>query len=290
MVRYRKVEKNTMIDICIPTHNRAHNLRKCLTALRKQTHKDFEVIISDDTSTDGTHNLINEFKDTIPKLKYIYSNNRPTWDCARPRNLALKLAVGELILILDSDILLTEKALEYYWEDYTKNPDRIILGRYDWLKDNFYDEKYLLETEINSIFINNPERILVPEYRVFPFETNTPDALFYSYPHALNCLGGNIGIPRKIFDTLGVFDEQMQMVEDGDFGLRSWEHQIAKSYDNRIRGWHLAHEIDPARNLKAGEQLKKLNMKHFGVENASMEWIISNRKQFLKVEEKNDQP
>lgn len=280
----------TSISILIPTHDRGHNLRKTLSVLMKQTYRDFEVIVSDDASTDGTNSLINEFYNRLPSLKYIYSNVRPTWDCARPRNIALKIATGELIIILDSDILLTEKALEYYWEDYQANKERIILGRYDWLKDNFYDEKYLLENEINGIFTGNPERILMPEYRQSPFENQPVTALFYSYPHALNCLGGNIGIPRAIFDKLGVFDEEMQMVEDGDFGIRSWKQQIPKSYDNRIRGWHLSHAVDPVRNLKAGEQLMKLNKKHFGVENASIEWIVANRNQFLQVPEINDKP
>lgn len=276
-----------MISVIIPTWNRGHNLRKVLTALTKQEYQDFEVIIVDDKSTDGTPSLIEEFKSRLPNFIYIYNNNRPTWDCARPRNIGIKIAKGELICILDSDIVLSETALKQAWEDYTEYPERIILGRYDWLKENFYPEHDIMVNAIDTL-MGRPEYWVMPDYRREVFETVKNTQLFYSYPHALNCLGGHIYIPRAIYDLLGTYDEEMQMVEDGDFGIRSWKVQIRKSYDNRIRGYHLAHEIDPQRNLKAAEQLKKLNQKHFQVDYMPVETILNNQEKWLQVPKLED--
>jgi len=42
-----------MISVIIPTYNRSESLRLCLTALKNQTHRDFEVIVIDDGSDDN---------------------------------------------------------------------------------------------------------------------------------------------------------------------------------------------------------------------------------------------
>lgn len=90
-----------LFSVIIPTHNRAHQLRKCLESLTLQTYKNFEVIISDDGSTDETKSVVDEFRSQL-NLHYLYQAT-PSGRAARPRNFAAAKAQGEWLCFLDSD-------------------------------------------------------------------------------------------------------------------------------------------------------------------------------------------
>jgi glycosyltransferase involved in cell wall biosynthesis len=63
-----------------------------------QTYRDFEVIVIDDGSTDGTGEMLKERYDD--KIRYFYKENG---GCASARNYGIKMARGEYIAFLDSD-------------------------------------------------------------------------------------------------------------------------------------------------------------------------------------------
>lgn len=90
-----------MFSVIIPTYNRADKLKKCLESLANQSYKNFEVIVSDDGSTDNSAAVVEEAHGNGLPVKYIYSKN---WGGpARPRNIAIKNAQFEWICFLDSD-------------------------------------------------------------------------------------------------------------------------------------------------------------------------------------------
>ena len=88
------------ISVVIPTYNRAHELDRCLNALFKQTYKNFEVIVCDDGSTDGSKNVVDNYVDRLD-LIYVVSEN--FGGPARPRNLGIHAATSAYIAFLDSD-------------------------------------------------------------------------------------------------------------------------------------------------------------------------------------------
>lgn len=99
----------TTFSVIIPTYNRKEPLRKTLASVAAQTYRSFEVIISDDGSTDGTQDVVESFRECFP-LTYIWN---PNWGApARPRNLAIAKATGEWLAFLDSDDLWTPDKLE----------------------------------------------------------------------------------------------------------------------------------------------------------------------------------
>ena len=69
-----------MITVLTPTFNREGVLRSLWDSLQKQTVKDFEWLVVDDGSTDGTKNLITQLqeKSDFP-IRYIYKNNGGTY-------------------------------------------------------------------------------------------------------------------------------------------------------------------------------------------------------------------
>jgi glycosyltransferase involved in cell wall biosynthesis len=94
------------VSICIPTYNRKAYLKETLESVFHQTYKDFEVVIVDDGSTDGTEEMI---KENGYDVEYYCQENKGV---AVAENKLIKLAKGEFISILGSDDLLMSDAIE----------------------------------------------------------------------------------------------------------------------------------------------------------------------------------
>ena len=112
-----------------PTFNRKELLEKLYKSLQKQTFKDFEWLIVDDGSTDGTKEKVEEFlSEKKLDIKYYFKENGGK---QRAYNFATEKANGELFICLDSDDEYVENGLEIilkYWKKYEKNSDIAGMG------------------------------------------------------------------------------------------------------------------------------------------------------------------
>lgn len=99
-----------MITVLTPTFNRGGGLQSLWDSLQKQTVKEFEWLVVDDGSTDGTKNLITQLqeKSDFP-IRYIYKNNGGKHTAL---NVGIQTICSELIFIVDSDDCVTDDAVE----------------------------------------------------------------------------------------------------------------------------------------------------------------------------------
>lgn len=99
-----------MITVLTPTFNRGGVLRSLWDSLQKQTVKDFEWLVVDDGSTDGTKNLITQLqeKSDFP-IRYIYKSNGGKHTAL---NVGIQTICSELTFIVDSDDCVTDDAVE----------------------------------------------------------------------------------------------------------------------------------------------------------------------------------
>ena len=97
-MRYQKV------SIVIPTYNRKNELKKLLDALKNEKYPfcDFEVIVVDDGSHDGTKEFLQSYTAPFNLIKIIHNENRGS---AASRNDGIKAANNEIILFLDDDLI-----------------------------------------------------------------------------------------------------------------------------------------------------------------------------------------
>lgn len=108
--------KSLKFSICVPTYNRKHTLMRLIDSIEKQTYRNFELIIIDDGSTDGTEAYIRkeiEVREFI--IKYAW---QPNGGRHRALNRMHELTEGELIIVFDSDDILLPNALArmaYHW-------------------------------------------------------------------------------------------------------------------------------------------------------------------------------
>jgi glycosyltransferase involved in cell wall biosynthesis len=115
-----------MVTIFTPTYNRSYIINQVNKSLLNQTNKDFEWLIIDDGSNDGTESLINSFiKENSISLRYFKQNNGGKH---RAINKGLTLAEGELFFIVDSDDYLTKNAISLISEYHEKLFDDTTLA------------------------------------------------------------------------------------------------------------------------------------------------------------------
>jgi glycosyltransferase involved in cell wall biosynthesis len=93
------------VSVIIPTHNRKAFVQEAVDSVLAQTYEDFELIVVDDGSTDGTGKVLKRYE---KRLLYLYQANQGV---SAARNNGLALAQGEFIAFLDSDDLWLPKKL-----------------------------------------------------------------------------------------------------------------------------------------------------------------------------------
>jgi glycosyltransferase involved in cell wall biosynthesis len=114
-----------LTSIVIPVKNRANVLAETLESTRAQTSADFEVIIVDDGSVDDTIAIGRGFDKLLPSLKLIRRDVvRPNESGAQVcRNIGIDAALGNYVLFLDSDDLLTPHCIEHRMQYLNRHPE-----------------------------------------------------------------------------------------------------------------------------------------------------------------------
>lgn len=99
-----------LVSIISPTWNCAAFICEMIRSIQAQTYPNWELIISDDCSTDNTKEVIAPYLKADERIKYICNSNNS--GAANTRNNALKIAKGKWIAFLDSDDLWLPEKLE----------------------------------------------------------------------------------------------------------------------------------------------------------------------------------
>ena len=91
---------NPIFSVVIPIHNKLPHLERSINSVLNQTYQDFEILLIDDASTDGSTQKIKEFSN--PRIK-IFTRTEPGPGGYAARNLGIEKAQGEWVAFLDAD-------------------------------------------------------------------------------------------------------------------------------------------------------------------------------------------
>ena len=117
-----------LISVIIPTYNYAAFLPRAIESILCQTYLNYEVIVIDDGSTDGTKQIIPACK----QVHYFYQENRRL---AAARNAGIEKSKGQYLLFLDADDWLEQNALKSNYEILKNQPTvAFVSGNYHFLK------------------------------------------------------------------------------------------------------------------------------------------------------------
>lgn len=177
----------------------------CVESIYKYTEiSDFELIIVDNCSTDGT-------QDYLKKLKEQYTNvkiqlNEQNKGFAAGINDGLKLADGEFLFILNNDIMVTPDWLNKLVEPLKNNPETGLIGPITNSSGN--EQCVYFENLDKNNYIE-----LTSEYT-----DSQKGELYYTKRLAFFC----VGMKRDVFDKVGFLDENFGIgwFEDDDYCLR----------------------------------------------------------------------
>ena len=119
-----ETKSTPLISVLIASYNSEIYIADAIRSLLCQTMPDFEVIIIDDASTDSSRDIIDDFtaKDNRIKYKLLSQNSGPSV----ARNVALDMARGRWIAIMDSDDLLHPRRFEYLMAEAEKISAELI--------------------------------------------------------------------------------------------------------------------------------------------------------------------
>jgi glycosyltransferase involved in cell wall biosynthesis len=171
------------LSIVIPTINEKENLERLLSQIKNQSFKDYEIIVSDAGSNDGTLDVARLFRCKITK------GGLP----AKGRNEGAKIAKGELILFIDSDdIILSNDFLDKALNEFEKRNLGIATFPL-FIQGNKFDKFiYFLYNKFVKTF-----------QRIIPIASNI------------------ILVKRDIHFKIKGFDEEVRIAEDVDYTKRA---------------------------------------------------------------------
>ncbi|MBW4330324.1 glycosyltransferase family 2 protein [Stakelama sp. CBK3Z-3] len=120
------------VSVIIPAYNGAELIAQTLDSLIAQTMRDFEVIVVDDCSTDGTAAVVRAYGD--PRLRVVRAPRNA--GCVHARNQAFALARGRYIAGLDHDDLCLPERFEKQVAFLDGTPDVVLVGTGSLLYEN----------------------------------------------------------------------------------------------------------------------------------------------------------
>jgi len=169
-------------SIVIPVYNRYDLVKETINSVLNQEMQNFEIVIIDDGSTDGSGKKLDEVFGIVPGIRIIH---QPNLERGAARNRGIKEAKGEYVVLLDSDDRLLPNHLStlFKYIESLNYPD-FIATKYEFLRDNkrvssdiskynesYYDYQMVLDGNPLACNVclkkNNPKLILFIEDRQF---------------------------------------------------------------------------------------------------------------------------
>ena len=129
-------------SIIVPVYNIKEYISDAINSILKQSFREFEIIVVDDGSTDGSEILVDEIqRENSDIIKVIHQKNK---GLSEARNVAIDVAQGEYIVLLDSDDFLDENAL-YELNKVVQNSNcEIVVNRVDRFDDISKERKKIV--------------------------------------------------------------------------------------------------------------------------------------------------
>ena len=193
-------DRTPMVTVVIPCYNSLRYIAETMETVLKQTYQDFEVLVVNDGSTDGTADWVNALSDREPKVRMVSQANQ---GLAGARCTGVTNARGKYVAFIDDDDLWSFTKLEKQVNSLESNPQAGLC--YTWTA--------LADSEGK------------PTGRVIA--SNAEGNVWQAMTEMnIVCCGSTPMIRRSCFDDVGLFDRQVSPSDDWDMWWR-----IAAKYE-----------------------------------------------------------
>lgn len=193
------------ISVIVPVYNAVCWLDTCVQSVLNQTFEDYELILVDDESTDGSGEICDKYAKRDKRIKVIHKKNG--FGAGEARNAGLQIAKGEFVVFLDSDDCQKPHMLEQLYNAQKKEDYDLVISGY----------QLLLEQErLGSVFGFDDKEIFGKESVIDYFIQYYPDGLLgYSW---------NKLYRRRIIEENNITFPKLRRLEDGMFNVAYFQH------------------------------------------------------------------
>jgi glycosyltransferase involved in cell wall biosynthesis len=183
------------VSVIMPAYNVAEYIRAAVDSVKAQTVADWELLIVDDGSTDTTYGVAQRLAATDARIKLLKKSNG---GISTARNTALFASTGDFIAILDSDDKWEPTYLAEQLAIFALHPEVDIVTGNGWFLDGRLDGQVARpypdrrpEPTLQTILADETSIFIMSVFR------------------------------RRVYETIGGFDEGFRSNEDYDFWLRA---------------------------------------------------------------------
>lgn len=182
---------SSKISVIMPVYNEEKYLKESIESILEQTFTDFEFIIIDDGSTDGSEKIIKSYSDQ--RIKYIYSKNK---GMVYQFNFGISIAHSELIARMDGDDIADPKRFEKQYKFLESHPDIHVVGS-------------------NAFFLAEKGKVLC-EHR-YPEEN---EQIEFMMPIESAVCHPTVIIRKEVLNQVGGYNTEFDYAADHDLFLR----------------------------------------------------------------------
>lgn len=223
------------ISVIIPFYNSKKYIDKCIHSVINQTYKNLEILLIDDGSSDGTHDICQAYAAKDNRIKVIRKENGGT---SSARNFGLEHATGDLLYFIDSDDEVSLDLFEYLLNLMTKNNADMAYSLYAYV-----------DTDGN--IINKAGHNTVEEIRVYTKHEALGALLSWDIP----CCVCDKLVKKHVYDNVR-FPEGY-LCEDLDIVYRLIDNSNAVVSSNIPKYFYLS---NPNSQMHTQEGMRKLLM------------------------------
>jgi glycosyltransferase involved in cell wall biosynthesis len=147
-----------ILSIVMPVFNVAPYLEASILSVLGQSLTDFELIIIDDASTDGSPEIIQFFANLDARIKFIRLNHNTLGGAGIPSNVGIRAAVGKYVGFVDSDDLVHKHAFRDMVAAAEKNSAEVVIGDFARFDQEYlvppkaYDKGHWIDIPRNKVF------------------------------------------------------------------------------------------------------------------------------------------
>lgn len=202
---------NPILSIIVPVYNVEQYLSRCIDSILSQSFTDFELLLVDDGSTDGSGSICDTYAEKDARIRVFHKDNGGV---SSARNVGLDNAKGEWIYFMDSDDELKANGLKIMADCISDDVDMVLAGFEEYYEDG--NLKYSIPLRVKELLA--PSESVLICYEKY--------SRYYRY---LGYLWIRLFRKNKIDDNAIRFDESIAVKEDTLFIVQYLCSSIGKT-------------------------------------------------------------
>lgn len=189
-----------LISVIMPAYNCEKYIREAIDSILNQTYTNFELLITDDNSTDSTKHIIDSYSD----LRIKTFHNTENLGYLKTSNLLVKLCKGDYITFQDADDSCLNNRLNLLLNEFLKNPKLGCVGSFVNKIDDQGNFIELISLKQNDFEIKS------------------------DLPNYFNCVGSALMVKREVITDVGLYDNYFDRCGSEDL---YWFGLVANKYE-----------------------------------------------------------